>query len=1438
MLSERDKDISTRLVFPAEQSAPLETNTVLEEIIAGTLPPDRMEPTLLTIAQTILANPTEGWEMLEYLQFCGQESPFSRHQLEEAISNLGQLLRATDRPPLASLDQLPDHHIQRMLYLADVSGRIHDILHSSEDSPKKRKKAPPEETFLTPVIEEFISQIDTEEKARQVLSHWKPLIKNLSSDHANHLYSTIKKQHSSLRFQRRRQATVKALNKVLLPVAGTVAGAAWGAPAVSDIPWPARDPMLVSAFSGFAAGSIPRILPFLKGKPGFFKGLNRVAGNVGLATLTAAQIAQSIAPPTVDQMQIRPQIEQAYSDRTDEQTDELARAILTNPSAVPDLLASGQMRLSDIDYALTVPVLENTGTISRRTALPIRFVDEVTGEVLYEYRRTIYEPVTSEDVPPRALAFLDALEGLSAEDEVLDEILGDTPITSTDEFIARLVTSNLSPDTMLKLLRGEKPEFERGGSQVPVQLAKEIYGYRNSRSLVNPEIPNTIYDEERYAEGLAYAWELYRALRDGEVIDPTHLKQRAAEDRTRSIPPALAENTMQEVLFTLIEQMERRLAGRFIENQPDYAVTYARMIRMGAVVPVSLDEEEETPGVGTEIFGLPGAARYLFNKPLAELSDAELAMVVMAIPRAQDTWRAFAADKRDEPEALAGVMQTFENVIHLLQRKNIITPVEAVRMRVEGERILNDGQYTLAAPEEFLNTWLHDGSLPPGVNSQIEAYLSVTPQLLAVDPNITLTRRGVEVSINFESSIPLLTERQTIDRQLASVDIEEPFTQDLEQLINSRLELREQGGVPYYSYRLSTRKEIRLPVFEYAEGQYLPGLQLVITDTNGEVVAHYDPAGTRANAVIPASVIKGPLYAIARLSGDVPGPDAQISGAAGPFAFSPNITVQNANGRQVGTVTWSAALGESLNVPFARWAEALVERNVEGATTNEARNSANFIHGIQEPMERLFGMRFTDIHGQPITSPTDPDQARQALTFAYGSEVYVKGTGFDGGLADLARAYARFTDPERFTSNPAEIAVFREVARILERLGASVPGWQSMAKTGTHEGKTADGQPITSSLLTVLSMHEERSGNNYQIGVLVRGQEITPEGRVQNLDLDRASQLAGVGAESFVSPLPIAQDLAGTVAELSGSSFIPAQEVEQMYEALRTAETPELTYRIQGVAPGTPLFSLNRTPLGTVDQPILVDAIGEPQNGFQQVIFADRRNRNTMAFVPAESLLEMKDFLTAYPSQVELEVMNISGLPPGQITVMDDRNRSPFLQRLNELQDFSLDIAPGTMQFGDLLQNAGLSDVLLVNPNRLEDYLGGDRSATTEALLVRDLRAEQELRAIDALFSEALPGMTLNSWIGNNRRLQTFIYLLSHQPDQFDGLLSARLIDTADPDYLAYGRLGDIVLAYQTLVTATQVHEPSTDVSRSSAVTAFIEAVIRGQADLETIFLE
>lgn len=1260
-------------------------------------------------------------------------------------------------------------------------------------------------------------------------------MKHLSGDHAKQLYKKIKDRRTAFRFQRRRQETVKALNKVLLPVAGTVAGAAWGAPALSEIPWPARDPMIISAFTGFAAGAIPRILPFLKGKPGFFKGLKRIAGNAGIATLTAAQIAQSIAPPTVDQQHVRYQSELAEQERSAEQTDAVARSILANPSSVPDLLASGQMRLSDIDYALTVPVLEETGTISRRTALPIRFVDEVSGEVLYEYRRTIYEPATTEDIPPRALAFLDALEGLSAEEVVLDEILGDTPITSTDEFIGRLVSSNLSPDTMMKLLRGEKPEFERGGSQVPVQLAKEIYGYRNGRSLVNPDIPNTIYDEERYREGLSYAWELYRALRDGEVIDPVYLRQRAAQDTIKSIPPALAENTMQEVLFTLIEQMERRMAGRVIENQPDYAVTYARMIRMGAVVPIGLEEDDEkTPGVGTEIFGLPGAAQYLFNKPLSELSDAELAMIVMAIPRAQDTWLAFAADKREEPEALGTVEQTYDNVIALLLRKKVITQLEASQMRVDGERILREGEYSLAAPPHFLNTWLNDGSLPPGVNTQVEAYLSVTPQSLARDPNITITPEGIEVSINFESSIPLFTERETVERHVAPIEIQEPFTQYLEQLINSRLELREQGGVPYYSYRLSTGKEIRLPVFEYAEGQYLPGLQLVIVNSEGEVVANYDPAGTKATAVLPASVIKAPLYAIARLSGGAPSPDSVTSAADGPFAFSPKITVQNANGRKVDKVTWRTALAESLNVPFARWAEALVERDVTGASTIEERNAANFTHGIQAPLERLFGIRFTDIHGQPITSPTDPAPGREALTFAYGSEVYVKGTGPDGGLADLARAYARFTDPERFTRNQTEIAIFREVAGILKGLGATVPGWDSMAKTGTHEGKTRDGKSITSALLTILSMHEASTGNNYQVGVLVRGQEITSDNRVQNLDLDRAGRVAGVGAESFVSPLPIAQDLATTVAELSHSTFIPPQEVEEMYDALRAGEPPAIAYQVRGIAAGTPLFSLNRTTLGTVEQPILVDTVGTPQDGYQQVVIADDRKRNVLAFVPVDSLMDMPDFLASYPSPAEQEVLQRSGLAHGQVTVMDERNRSPFLQGLNDLQDFSLDVAPGTMQFGDLLQNAGLTHTLLINPNRLDDYLGDYRTPTTEALLLNDLCAEMELRHINQLFEQALPGMTLNSWIGNNRRLQTFVYQLSHHPENFDGLLAARMLNTDDPNYRAYARIGEMVIAYRELAATN----PSEGGQIEQVIGSFIETFIRGQEDLETIFIE
>lgn len=149
MLSERQKDISTRFVSSLEHQSPRETTTVLDELVAGTLPPERMGTTLITIAETVITNPNEGWEILEYLQFCGHDTSRECNHLNEVVSALEKLMQAPDRPRFPSLEQLNSQDVQRILPLADVAGRLQTArnplrkLHRKKSPLLQRKRSFP-----------------------------------------------------------------------------------------------------------------------------------------------------------------------------------------------------------------------------------------------------------------------------------------------------------------------------------------------------------------------------------------------------------------------------------------------------------------------------------------------------------------------------------------------------------------------------------------------------------------------------------------------------------------------------------------------------------------------------------------------------------------------------------------------------------------------------------------------------------------------------------------------------------------------------------------------------------------------------------------------------------------------------------------------------------------------------------------------------------------------------------------------------------------------------------------------------------------------------------------------------------------------------------------------------------------------------------------------
>ncbi|MCX7996211.1 MAG: hypothetical protein N2691_00425 [Patescibacteria group bacterium] len=1393
-----------------------------------------------SIAETVAKNPVEGWELLEYLHFAGNNpSEAAQRKLQDLLRALSTHLSTADRPSLKQFDVLTDDDVQRILYLADVGGRLSRLSAPAEENPHRRKKARPEPTVVSPVLEEFKAQITSEEAARRVLGIWRDAIPHLKSDEARLLYSQVRAKCRSFRLQRFCEKVVRPGNRVLIPVAGAVSSAAWGAPALSSpLPWPLDDPMLLAIAGGTGAGGLAtlaehakRLLdPNNKKNRRKFNWVLRNLANTVLATITAVELSRGAAPPTVDYRNGA-----QYLGTTDELSAEsIRRGILKNPERIPEILVDGRtVRLEDIDYGLTVPVLQEDGSTSWRTALPIEFVDSATGEKLLVYRRTIYDgDITPEELPPHYLRFLNAMEGLSGEEAPLGEIFGFAPITSTDEFIARILSRNLSPSNILKLFRGENPDFSRGGSEVPSQLAKEIYGRRNSRSLIDPRIPNTIYDEARYREGLAYAWRLYCALRDGKVIAPEYLRQRAKEDAIGLVPPATADNKLQEVLFLLIEQMERRLAGRLLESDKDYVAVYSRTIRMGAVVEED-PEKGATPGVGTEILGTTGAARYLFGRHLSELNRAETIVVIMSIPRARETYEAFAAHRRGEPGALRELSDRFENSIILLQKKGVITPAEADEIRAEGKEIFENNGYSLRIPPEFQNLWYPE--LPYELLSQVDPFISSTPAEIAEKPGVLLTGRGIQVPIETGGAFALRFKPLTAEALELSGRFEAPFSQNLEQFLLSRLELRMQNDYPYYEYSRPNGSKIRLPAYEYAPGEYVPGLHIVILDEKGTVIAEYDPANTAPNPIMPASVIKGPMYALARISGAISGPEEATSAVPGPYAFAPDITVRNAGNVSIRRLTWAEALERSLNVPFAELFKGMIEQEIPGVTDPQERNRLNFTR-LQNELYRLFGIRFTDVHGVPIKNPTDDTPGRQALTFAFGTEVYITGEG--GGLQALTRAYGRFAGPPWDTSDPREQAAFAEVAEILKGLGAKIPGWTSMAKTGTHAGTGPNGEPTVSSLLTVLTLRDEAEpSTQYQIGVLVRGQEILQDNRVVTVNLSDAQRRAGVAAESFQAPLPLAQDIAEIIPGLSESKYISPEEVETVYRTIFSGTVPEMPYAVMGLAQGTQLYGLDGSPLTQIQAPVVVDVVGQVQGELQQITLENSRGELSMAFVPAESLIPLRDFLASNSIPIEQEIESITKKSPLQALVMDERVQSPLLRRFFSLQSRSIMLTPSVVQYGAIQRAAGLVDIVTIHPDRIADFFGEKKKTpATVALFLREFEAEQRLRELDSLIRRVLPGSSLHSVLAEDNNLRMFVYALAHNPERFQSYIAASLANPHGHPMDTKGQIGDVVRRYRELFAPDLAGPSASGSSEEERVLEFLAALESKRIYIDTLF--
>lgn len=1210
----------------------------------------------------------------------------------------------------------------------------------------------------------------------------------------------------------------KAGIKLALPVAGAFAPIAMRDSLQNMVGM--QDQLVTASISGFLAGSVLR-LPISGVMEGFSKGRGRFNWRVmrsGMANTVLAGMAALAFAQDTSAYRALSDIEASRRQIQSEVVQKDNRGylpgieLMRHPESLPQKIINDEVPLTDIRYIHSVAIertrwekqiadnlllrrvaddldpnanLEAVQEVVQMPVMPINFVDKDTGEVVFAYKRSVQDYLSADQIADADREMLNAVEELPDND---GRMLGPIELTSADEFVLRLIYRNVS-DIF------NEEDTSGGASTVDMQLAKLIFGRDGQPSMLNPDIAVQIYHPEKY--GPAYAYEMYKAIRRGEILDPASITVDPDQNSMADY------NTIGVAQINLAcQQMERYIYGKLVATKPEYIEAYLNNIPFG-----SFD--------GTPVIGVGGAAIAYFGEHYAALSPAQKLAIYSAIPRVSEVRRAFEMKKNNkEPGENDFTLEAYK--IAILGNVDQLNLSEEAReaMKADVEALFAENKFTMTIPDEYKNLWM--SSLSGTMRADVEEVALSSLQELADNKDVKV----INGELFAEIEMPAFVEPYSVTQADIGYRVELPFSSELRELMYSNL--TEQSAVWVDKYdRPHTMKfyegifngrVVRLP--DYA-GQV--GVGVMVMDEEGRQIMKMDETGPFLldQPIEIGSVMKTFVYAFSRSRGYIKGPKDMTNDYPGRYGLARGdfdvINSSNALGR----MTVGEALVKSRNVPWARFLYNHVYAGTEGLSEAELTAHVEKQWAEVQAFANLYGMQFTDVEGTPILNPLNEGVELAAI----GTGMYLTSTKNkmvtepnpenpeksityldiqESSAAALARFFLAIESPETsaIKDNPELVKISNELSTILKPLG--VKGKDSFSKTGTVFRVTPMFRPDKDGNLQREDIRSTTGTFNAMVvheGDKIRVVIVHTKGRDEygnEMNLDEAAEIAGVGNESFKFK-PLAEWLAVQTLEYNAGDMISPHDIRAATLELLTEGESELPYRLGTVSSDTAITNNRGDQIKILPAGSAIDLVGAPKDGLQQISWHERFGQidimktgfvkvDLLAPVTAEingSVAEAAEYraiiheiMQSKETQLSIDTDKFFSNPANNIQylIVGRDETSPILA------GFYQQLAPGHQlalsidKSGPVLTQLGMDSnahVIVLNADRLKDYIGTiegepevidgmpvesvthNRTPVTEAMLARELKELSEGFKFETAIESAMPDVDLQSVLGD-----------------------------------------------------------------------------------------
>lgn len=984
--------------------------------------------------------------------------------------------------------------------------------------------------------------------------------------------------------------------------------------------------------------------------------------------------------------------------------------IFRDPAATGVRFFSGDLAMDDLVQANSVQVqrtrMEGDQFVNQEvpvTAKPIVFVDKDTGEIIFSYYRAIFDPLEPGEVPDGFLNLLDVVEELPSEspenvtileslpnfEAALEAELGPLEQLPADTFFLRLLNRNV----IQKLLHGDAATS--GASTVDMQFFKNAFGREGEASTINPEIKLQVYHPEHYS--VSYLFELIKAARRGEVLDPQEIlnNTQLQENEMAQIDSA----GLREYINQACQQYERYMYGKFLALRPGYELAYLNNLRLGSVY-------------GREVIGVQGISWMMFDKSIAETTKAEQLIILSSIPQGSKITSLFENGDSDQftYDMFRAAVET--NAERAFARGELGDEADMEEIRADIADIFDNKKFFGEIPDHMFPGWIQSEFVQGDMRGTIEETITATMPELAARPDVTIGREEVFVPID----VPDFTEPTVMQTPEIDFSTERVYDPVLRNFINGRIVETDANGFPYFQGEVDGKIR-RLPAFEVAPGEYVPGVGVVVVDETGELVADYDETGfllTDAPVQV-GSTMKPFIYAFGRYMGYIDGPKDMTNDTPGRYALAEgSFDVVNSS-KAKGKMTWEQALAQSRNVPFQRVLHYHLYHDLNGLDEEARYQEVGRRWKEFTDFLAQFDIKLVNVNGEDIVHPADKDPTKRTELAAIGTDVFITSTENsmqdgrlvlnESSMGAFARAYMHLQNPQAFFTDQRMIEISDELPKILKTLGLARTketgkADESWAKTGTVF--TVKG---TTGTLTAFVVQE---GDKSRVVVVhTRGQVIDDQGQAQEMDLDVAFKLAQVGNESFKEAYPFAKALALETLKYDSHGIISTDIVEDSLIGMLKGGDMPFAYQTMTLNRQANLVSPTGEPITALQAGAVVDAVGEPENGMQQVVVRTAYGQSqTMrsGFVMLEQLSPMAEPENYDITSIKRILGNdgLANLGNPLIITVGPESTSPLLSSIYAELAANNDLAGGAERFGNL--EGVPANALFINTTRLHDY--------------------------------------------------------------------------------------------------------------------------------------